>query len=149
MSTGRTAYTLERVYSRLAIVLMVLMCTIATAFTLTLLALSGRIVDQANIIPPATRSVKIGADGIADRAPDGVHRGFCNRFDHAALHRRVFEALGHVLAHHKGPICVSPVAVGRVKFAKLKCSRTALPSVAVRHPRRGRRTTHCDPVKEI
>ena len=57
MSTGRTAYTLERVGSRLAIVLMVLMCTIATAFTLTLPALSGRIVDQANIIPPATRSV--------------------------------------------------------------------------------------------
>src|ERR1039457_5225180 len=57
MSTGRTAYTLERVGSRLAIVLMVLMCTIATAFTLTLPARSGRIVDQVNIIPPATRSV--------------------------------------------------------------------------------------------
>src|ERR1039457_5612871 len=57
MSTGRTAYALERGGSRLAIVLIALMCTIATAFTLTLPALSGRIVDQANIIPPATRSV--------------------------------------------------------------------------------------------
>ena len=57
MSTGRTAYALERGGSRLAIVLIALMCTIATAFTLTLPALTGRIVDQANIIPAATRSV--------------------------------------------------------------------------------------------
>src|SRR5450631_1572311 len=56
MSTGRTAYALERGGSRLAIVLIALMCTIATAFTLTLPALTGRIVDQANIIPAATRS---------------------------------------------------------------------------------------------
>src|SRR5664279_380592 len=57
MSTGRTAYSLERGGSRLAIVLIALVCTIATAFTLTLPALSGRIVDQANIIPAATRGV--------------------------------------------------------------------------------------------
>src|SRR5476649_986551 len=56
MSMGRTAYALERGGSRLVIVLIALMCTIATAFTLTLPALSGRIVDQANIIPDATRS---------------------------------------------------------------------------------------------
>src|SRR5450631_97722 len=56
MSTGRTAYALERGGSRLVIVLIALMCTIATAFTLTLPALTGRIVDQANIIPAATRS---------------------------------------------------------------------------------------------
>src|SRR5476651_1729340 len=56
MSTGRTAYALERGGSRLAIVLIALVCTIATAFTLTLPALTGRIVDQANIIPAATRS---------------------------------------------------------------------------------------------
>src|SRR5476649_7894 len=56
MSTGRTAYALERGGSRLVIVLIALMCTIATAFTLTLPALTGRIVDQANIIPDATRS---------------------------------------------------------------------------------------------
>src|SRR5450631_2573533 len=56
MSTGRTAYALERGGSRLVIVLIALMCTIATAFTLTLPALTGRIVDQANIIPAATRA---------------------------------------------------------------------------------------------
>ena len=56
MSTGRTAYPLERGGARLAIVFMALLFTVATAFALTLPALSGRIVDQANIIPAATRS---------------------------------------------------------------------------------------------
>ena len=36
--------------------LIALICTIATAFALTLPALTGRVVDQANIIPSATRS---------------------------------------------------------------------------------------------
>src|SRR5664279_1387729 len=56
MSTGRTAYSLERGGSRLAIVLIALVCTIATAFTVTYPPLSGRIIDQANIIPADVRS---------------------------------------------------------------------------------------------
>ncbi len=41
---------------RLAIAGLVLLCTIAAAFALTLPPLSGRVVDQANIIPADTRS---------------------------------------------------------------------------------------------
>ena len=40
----------------LAVVFAVLAYTLATAFALTLPALSGRVVDQANIISAATRS---------------------------------------------------------------------------------------------
>src|SRR5437870_327226 len=56
--------TLSRTFSpptgrgtRLAIAFVALLCTVVTAFTLTLPALTGRIVDQANIIPADTRSV--------------------------------------------------------------------------------------------
>ncbi|MGA9123158.1 MAG: YgcG family protein, partial [Pseudolabrys sp.] len=41
---------------RPAVVIVALLCVIATGFALHLPALSGRIVDQANIIQPATRS---------------------------------------------------------------------------------------------
>ena len=41
--------------ARAAVTLIALLCAVVTAFALTLPALTGRIVDQANIIPAATR----------------------------------------------------------------------------------------------
>ncbi len=56
MNSGRTACTLRRGGVHLAVVFVVLAYTLATAFALTLPALSGRVVDQANIISAAARS---------------------------------------------------------------------------------------------
>jgi uncharacterized protein len=56
MSAGRTHSLLARGGTRLSIGFLVLVCTVVAAFTVTLPVLTGRIVDQANIIPPDTRS---------------------------------------------------------------------------------------------
>src|SRR6185437_5255488 len=56
MKSSRTACTLGRGGVHLAVVFAVLACTLATAFALTLPALSGRVVDRANIISATTRS---------------------------------------------------------------------------------------------
>jgi len=55
MIAGRLSSTLGGRGSRLAIACTALLCTIAAAFALTLPVLSGRVVDRANIIEPATR----------------------------------------------------------------------------------------------
>jgi uncharacterized protein len=55
MNSGRAAYAVGSVGMRLATVCAALLCTIVTAFALTLPALTGRIVDGANIIPAETR----------------------------------------------------------------------------------------------
>jgi uncharacterized protein len=57
MTVSRTSPPLTGRGTRLAIAFAALLCTVVTAFTLTLPALTGRIVDQANIIPADTRSV--------------------------------------------------------------------------------------------
>jgi uncharacterized protein len=56
MNSGRTACILGKGGAHLAVVFAVLAYTLATAFTLTLPALSDRVVDRANIISAATRS---------------------------------------------------------------------------------------------
>ena len=56
MNAGRTSSPLAGGGTFLAIAFVALLCTVVTAFTLTFPALTGRIVDQANIIPAETRS---------------------------------------------------------------------------------------------
>jgi uncharacterized protein len=56
MTAGRIPSPPGRRGSRLAIAFTALLCTIATGFALTLPALSGRVVDRANIIPTETRT---------------------------------------------------------------------------------------------
>ena len=57
MIVGRTSSPLTEGGTRLAIFFVALLCTVVTAFALTLPALTGRIVDQANVIPADTRGV--------------------------------------------------------------------------------------------
>src|SRR6202158_6191497 len=56
MTAGRIPSAPGRRGSRLAIAFTALLCTIATGFALTLPALSGRVVDRANIISTETRT---------------------------------------------------------------------------------------------
>ena len=56
MNTGRTACTLRKGGVHLTVVFVVLAYTLATTFALALPALSGRVVDQANIISVTARS---------------------------------------------------------------------------------------------
>jgi uncharacterized protein len=56
MKAGRTSSPLAGESTCAAATLVALLCTIITAFALTLPALTGRVVDQANIIPAETRS---------------------------------------------------------------------------------------------
>ena len=56
MTAGRTCSRLAAWETRLAIALVAFLCTVVTAFAVTFPALSGRVVDQANIIPADTRS---------------------------------------------------------------------------------------------
>lgn len=56
MTAGRTSSSLTREGTLLASAIAAFLCTVVTAFTLTLPTLTGRIVDQANIIPAGTRS---------------------------------------------------------------------------------------------
>ena len=56
MTAGRTSSLLARGGTRLAIGFIALLCTVLTAFTVNFPALTGRIVDQANIIPADTRN---------------------------------------------------------------------------------------------
>src|SRR6202171_5722745 len=56
MTAGRIPSAPGRRGSRLAIAFTALLCTIATGFALTLPALSGRVVDRANIIAAETRN---------------------------------------------------------------------------------------------
>ncbi len=60
MSTGHTSSAVMSGGRHLAIVFAILLCTIAAAFSLNLPPLSGRVVDQASIIPPVTRSAITG-----------------------------------------------------------------------------------------
>ena len=55
MTAGRTCSRLPAWETRLAIALVVFLCTVVTAFTVTFPALTGRVVDRANIIPAVTR----------------------------------------------------------------------------------------------
>jgi uncharacterized protein len=55
MNAGRTSSPLAGGATCLAIAFVALLCTVVIAFTLALPALTGRIVDQANIIPAETR----------------------------------------------------------------------------------------------
>ena len=56
MTAGRTSSLLARGGARLGVGIFALLCTVVAAFTVTLPVLTGRIVDQANIIPADTRS---------------------------------------------------------------------------------------------
>ena len=56
LPAGRIPSAPDRRGSRLAIAFTALLCTIATGFALTLPALSGRVVDRANIISTETRT---------------------------------------------------------------------------------------------
>lgn len=56
MNTGRIASAFASGAGRLAIAAIALLCGIVAAFTLNLPALSGRVVDQANIISAETRN---------------------------------------------------------------------------------------------
>src|SRR4249919_2092964 len=56
MTAGPTPSALGGRAMRPVVVIVALLCVIATGFALHLPALSGRVVDQANIIQPATRS---------------------------------------------------------------------------------------------
>src|SRR5437868_4991348 len=56
MKAGRTFSPRAGAATRLAVAVAALWCGLAAAFAVTFPALSGRIVDQANIIPAATRS---------------------------------------------------------------------------------------------
>jgi uncharacterized protein len=56
MNARRTSFVPADRGRRLAIACLALLCTIAAAFALNFPALSGRVVDQANIIPADTRS---------------------------------------------------------------------------------------------
>ena len=56
MNSGRIASVVASGAGRLAIAGMALLCGITAAFTLNLPALSGRVVDQANIIAADTRN---------------------------------------------------------------------------------------------
>jgi uncharacterized protein len=56
MTAGRAAPFRARGGMPLAVAMVAWLCTVVTALTLTLPALTGRIVDQANIIPAATRA---------------------------------------------------------------------------------------------
>jgi len=56
MKVGRTPSAHGRRGWRLAIVFTALLCTITTALSLNLPSLSGRVVDQANIVQPSTRN---------------------------------------------------------------------------------------------
>jgi uncharacterized protein len=57
MFAGRTSLALTQGGQRLAILLAALLCTVVTAFPLTLPTLTGRIVDQAHILPADTRAL--------------------------------------------------------------------------------------------
>jgi uncharacterized protein len=56
MKAGRTPSAHGRRGRCLAIIFTALLCTIATALSLNLPSLSGRVVDQANIVQPSTRN---------------------------------------------------------------------------------------------
>jgi len=56
MITGRMSSSLGGRGTRPVVTIAALLCAIATGFALNLPALTGRVVDQANIIQPATRS---------------------------------------------------------------------------------------------
>jgi uncharacterized protein len=56
MNMGRTSSALAGGGKRLAIATVALLCAIVTTFTLTLPALTGHVVDRANIVPAETRS---------------------------------------------------------------------------------------------
>ena len=56
MTAGRTSSLLARGGTRLAIGIIALLCTILTAFTVNFPVLTGRLVDQANVIPAETRN---------------------------------------------------------------------------------------------
>jgi len=56
MIPGRMSSSLGGRSTRLVVAIAALLCAIATGFALNLPALTGRVVDQANIIQPATRS---------------------------------------------------------------------------------------------
>jgi uncharacterized protein len=55
MNAGRTSSALASGGTRLAVACVAMLCALVAAFSLYLPALSGRIVDQANIIPADTR----------------------------------------------------------------------------------------------
>ena len=56
MTAGRSCLRLPAGGARLAAAFVVLLCTVVTAFAVTFPALTGRVVDRANIIPAVTRS---------------------------------------------------------------------------------------------
>ncbi|HZQ14153.1 MAG TPA: TPM domain-containing protein [Pseudolabrys sp.] len=56
MKLGRIPSAIGRKGLRLTVVFTALLCTLATAFALTFPSLTGRVVDQANIIQTATRT---------------------------------------------------------------------------------------------
>jgi uncharacterized protein len=56
MNPGRIPSPFVRGGWRLTVVFAALLCTLATAFALTFPSLTGRVVDQANIIEPTTRT---------------------------------------------------------------------------------------------
>ena len=56
MKAGRTPSAHGRRGRRFALIFTALLCTIATALSLNLPSLSGRVVDQANIVQPSTRN---------------------------------------------------------------------------------------------
>ena len=61
MNTGRIASAFASGGCRLAIAGIALLCTVVAALTLNLPALSGRVVDQANIIAADTRNAVVSA----------------------------------------------------------------------------------------
>jgi uncharacterized protein len=60
MNAGRVSPAFASSGARLGIALAALLGTIVTTFALTFPALSGRVIDQANIIPPVIRSALTG-----------------------------------------------------------------------------------------
>jgi uncharacterized protein len=56
MNAGRTTSALAERRTCAGIILVALLCAVVVAFALTLPALTGRVVDQANVIPVETRS---------------------------------------------------------------------------------------------
>src|SRR5512143_2087347 len=56
MNPGRIPSALGKKGLHLAVVFTALLCTLATVFALTFPSLTGRVVDQANIIQAATRT---------------------------------------------------------------------------------------------
>ena len=56
MNVGRSSSVFVSGRLRIAVACLALLCTIAAAFALNFPALSGRVVDQANIVPADTRS---------------------------------------------------------------------------------------------